>query len=133
MLDVHAPHQTIHSWKEFLVHIAAISIGLLIAVGLEQTVELFHHRHQVAEIRRSLADERRINEVTFTGACNEFRRYAPILLGSLQTLTYPPYSPWRFTQPVARPIQLLHAQYSLPRLSVEDRPAKRCTRVHAAR
>ena len=88
MLDVHAPHQTVHSWKDFLVHIAAISIGLLIAVGLEQTVELFHHRHQVAEIRRSLADERRINEVIFTGACNEFRRYAPILLGSLQTLTY---------------------------------------------
>jgi hypothetical protein len=88
MLDVHAPHQPVHSWKDFLVHIAAISIGLLIAVGLEQTVELFHHRHQVAEMRRSLADERRINEVIFTGACNEFRRYAPILLGSLQTLTY---------------------------------------------
>src|SRR3984885_15149454 len=88
MLDVHAPHQTLHSWRDFLVHIAAISIGLLIAVGLEQTVELFHHRHQVAEIRRSLADERRINEVIFTSACNEFRRYAPILLGSLQTLTY---------------------------------------------
>ena len=88
MLDVHAPHQTVHSWKDFLVHIAAISIGLLIAVGLEQTVELFHHRHQVAEIRRSLADERRINEVIFTSACNEFRRYAPILAGSLQTLTY---------------------------------------------
>jgi hypothetical protein len=88
MLDVHAPHQTVHSWRDFLVHIAAISIGLLIAVGLEQTVELFHHRHQVAEIRRSLADERRINEVIFTSASNEFRRYAPILLGSLQTLTY---------------------------------------------
>jgi hypothetical protein len=88
MLDVHAPHQTVHSWKDFLVHIAAISIGLLIAVGLEQTVELFHHRHQVAEIRRSLTDERRINEVIFTSACNEFRRYAPILAGSLQTLTY---------------------------------------------
>src|SRR5580704_12752226 len=74
MLDVHAPHQTVRTWKDFLIHIAAISIGLLIAVGLEQTVELFHHRHQVAEIRRSLADERRINEVIFTSACNEFRR-----------------------------------------------------------
>src|SRR6202050_1648594 len=99
MLDVHAPHQTVYSWKDFLVHIAAISIGLLIAVGLEQTVELFHHRHQVAEIRRSLADERRINEVIFTSACNEFRRYAPILFGSLQTLTYPR------THPGASPTQ----------------------------
>jgi hypothetical protein len=88
MLDVHAPHNAVRTWKDFVIHIAAIAVGLLIAIGLEQTVEYFHHRHQVAEIRRSLAEERRINEVIFTGACNEFRRYAPILLGSLQTLSY---------------------------------------------
>jgi hypothetical protein len=88
MLDVHAPHETIRTWKSFLLHLATIVIGLLIAVGLEQTVEYFHHRQQVAEIRRSLADERRINEVIFASACNEFRRYAPILVGSLQTLSY---------------------------------------------
>jgi len=88
MLDVHAPHEAVRSWKDFFIHIAAIAVGLLIAIGLEQTVEYFHHRHQVEEIRRSLAEERRINEIIFTSACNEFRRYAPILLGSLQTLTY---------------------------------------------
>jgi hypothetical protein len=88
MLDVHAPHEDVHTWKSFFIHLATIVIGLLIAVSLEQTVEYFHHRQQVAEIRRSLAEERRINEVIFTSACNEFRRYAPILLGSLQTLTY---------------------------------------------
>jgi hypothetical protein len=88
MLDVHAPHEAIHTWKTFFIHLATIVIGLLIAVGLEQTVEYFHHRRQVAEIRRSLAEERRINELIFASACNEFRRYAPILLGSLQTLTY---------------------------------------------
>jgi hypothetical protein len=88
MLDVHAPHESIHTWKDFLIHIATIVIGLLIAVGLEQTVEYFHHRHQVAEIRRSLVEERRINEAIFTSACNEFRRYSPILVGSLQTLGY---------------------------------------------
>jgi hypothetical protein len=88
MLEVHAPHETIHTWKAFFIHLATIVIGLLIAVGLEQTVEYFHHRQQVAEIRRSLAEERHINEVIFTSACNEFRRYAPILLGSVQTLSY---------------------------------------------
>jgi hypothetical protein len=88
MLDVHAPHETIDTWKAFSIHLATIVIGLLIAVGLEQTVEYFHHRQQVAEIRRSLAEERRINQVIFTSSCNEFRRYAPILLGSLQTITY---------------------------------------------
>jgi hypothetical protein len=61
MLDVHAPHETVHTWKDFLVHIAAITIGLLIAVGLEQTVEFFHHRHQrlqlEEQIREVLSDD----------------------------------------------------------------------------
>ena len=35
-----------HTWRGFLIHIATIVIGLLIAVGLEQTVEFVHHRHQ---------------------------------------------------------------------------------------
>jgi hypothetical protein len=39
MLDVHAPHQSAHTLKDFLIHIAAITIGLLIALGLEATVE----------------------------------------------------------------------------------------------
>jgi hypothetical protein len=88
MLEVHAPQEGLHSWRAFFIHLATIVIGLLIAVGLEQSVEYFHHRHQVAEIRRSLAEERRINEIIFTSACSEFRRYAPILQGSLQTLSY---------------------------------------------
>jgi hypothetical protein len=49
MLDVHAPHERVHSWSDFFIHIATIVIGLLIAVGLEQTVEYFHHRHQARE------------------------------------------------------------------------------------
>jgi hypothetical protein len=57
MLDVHAPHGTVHSWKDFFIHIATIAIGLLIAIGLEQTVELIHHRHQLREARRQLAVE----------------------------------------------------------------------------
>jgi hypothetical protein len=38
MLDVHPPHKAAHTFKDFFIHIATIVIGLLIAVGLEQTV-----------------------------------------------------------------------------------------------
>ena len=55
MLDVHAPHATVHTWKDFFIHIAIITIGLLIAVGLEQSVEVFHHRYQ----REQLEDQMR--------------------------------------------------------------------------
>src|ERR1700735_2185215 len=61
MLDVHPPHQPTHTWKDFFIHIATIVIGLLIAIGLEQTVESFHHRHQVAETRAALRDEKQEN------------------------------------------------------------------------
>jgi hypothetical protein len=57
MLDVHAPHESIHTWKGFFIHIATIVIGLLIAIGLEQSVEYIHHRHQLQEARRELLIE----------------------------------------------------------------------------
>ncbi len=41
MLDVHPPHHAASTWRDFLIHIATIVLGLLIAIGLEQTVEYF--------------------------------------------------------------------------------------------
>jgi hypothetical protein len=54
MLDVHAPHETIHTWKNFLTHIAAIVVGLIIAVSLEQTVEFLHHHHQREQLEEAI-------------------------------------------------------------------------------
>jgi hypothetical protein len=61
MLEVHAPHETIHTWKDFLIHIATIVVGLLIAIGLEQTVEHFRNRYLLAETQESLRAEREHN------------------------------------------------------------------------
>jgi hypothetical protein len=60
MLDVHAPHESIHTWRGFFIHIAAIVIGLLIAISLEPMVEFLHHReqrHQLLEDLRREAEE----------------------------------------------------------------------------
>ena len=76
MLDVHAPHEPVKTWKGFVLHIATIALGLLIAVGLEQTVEYFHHQHEVREAREALAAEHEesirryhdnVRDQTFTG------------------------------------------------------------------
>jgi hypothetical protein len=45
VLDVDLPYPT-HTWKDFFIHIATISVGLLIALGLEQSVEALHHVHE---------------------------------------------------------------------------------------
>ncbi len=57
MLDVHPPHEAAHTWKDFLIHIATIVVGLLIAIGLEQTVEYLHHRHQLEQLHEDLRTE----------------------------------------------------------------------------
>jgi hypothetical protein len=54
MLDLHPAHETLHTWKDFPIHIVAIVTGLLIAVGLEQTVEFFHHRHQRLQLEEQM-------------------------------------------------------------------------------
>lgn len=46
MLDVHPPHAPTHTWKDFFIHVGTICVGLLIAVGLEQTVEAIHRAHE---------------------------------------------------------------------------------------
>ncbi len=61
MLEVHEPHEPIHTWTDFFIHIATIVIGLLIAVGLEQGVEWMHHKHQLREVRTQLGEERELN------------------------------------------------------------------------
>ena len=49
MLDVHAPEHGIHGARDFFIHLFTITIGLLIALGLEAGVEAIHHRHQREE------------------------------------------------------------------------------------
>jgi hypothetical protein len=46
MLDVHPPHLPTHTWKDFFIHVGTICVGLLIAIGLEQTVEAIHRQHE---------------------------------------------------------------------------------------
>jgi hypothetical protein len=60
-MEVHPPHKPILSVKEFLVHLLAITIGLLIALGLEASVEWVHHRHQAQEAREDIHQEIRDN------------------------------------------------------------------------
>jgi hypothetical protein len=57
MLDVHPAHHAATTWRDFFIHIATIVIGLLIAVGLEQTVEAIHHRHQLHLAREAIYEE----------------------------------------------------------------------------
>ena len=57
MIDVHPPHHAANTLRDFLIHIATIVVGLLIAIGLEQSVEWVHHRHVVHVARENIRIE----------------------------------------------------------------------------
>src|SRR5271155_1600867 len=62
MLDIHPAHHAASTWRDFFIHIATIVLGLLIAIGLEQTVERIHQHYELRETREALEQERKANE-----------------------------------------------------------------------
>jgi hypothetical protein len=61
VFDVHPPNTSIHGWRDFSIHLATITIGLLIALGLEGSVEWLHHRHVMHQAEAGLLAEIRSN------------------------------------------------------------------------
>jgi len=66
-MDVHAPHAGIHTWKDFWIHLGTITIGLLIAIGLEQSVEWMHRLHEKHALQHDLREEARHNMNIISG------------------------------------------------------------------
>ena len=64
MLDVHPPHTPTHTWRDFFIHIATITVGLLIAISLEQTVEAIDHAEQRRTLIEALREECQANVET---------------------------------------------------------------------
>lgn len=60
-MDIHAPHGSVSSWREIFTHLGIVTVGILIALGLEGTAEWVHHRHLVKEARENLTNEIRDN------------------------------------------------------------------------
>ena len=88
MLEVHPAHHAASSWKEFFIHIATIVLGLLIAIALEQTVEYFHHRREIAEVREALWGEREANKDSFRSETTHWRWETAELENNLMVLAY---------------------------------------------
>ena len=99
MLDVHPPHESIHGWRDFLLHLFTITVGLLVALSLEGCVEWQHHRHLVHEAEASLHREIQSNARNLQATRDDIRKQradlkhdAIILKSLLATGKLPPHS-----------------------------------------
>jgi hypothetical protein len=88
MLDVHAPHESVHGWRDFLLHLFTITIGLVIALGLEGCVEWQHHRHLVHEAEQSLHTEIQNNANDLTRIATDIHTQQAALEHDVTVLDY---------------------------------------------
>jgi hypothetical protein len=86
VLDVHAPHEPIHGWRDFFIHLATITIGLLIALSLERVVEWQHHRHLAHQAKVSLGNEIRGNAKEVPVALEDVRNLHAMLKQDIAVL-----------------------------------------------
>ena len=63
-MDIHAPEEPIYTWKQFWIHLGTITVGLCIALGMEQGVEWLHRVHEGHSLQRELREEGEHNEAT---------------------------------------------------------------------
>jgi len=121
VIDVHAAHGGAHTWKDFWIHLGTITLGLLIAIGLEQSVEKLHQAHERRQLEADLRDEATKNQVimgrdiTYIDARMMWllaRRRDVDLIRTSHGKTQVPYRPWAGFNP--------HYPFHLPSTAVWD-------------
>jgi hypothetical protein len=86
-LDVHAPHHPIGGWKDFLIHLITITVGLLIAVGIEGCVERHREHKLVQEARETMREEIQHNSNEMKDAVVKLDQQTAVMKKNIQTLT----------------------------------------------
>jgi hypothetical protein len=66
-VEIHAPHKPILTVTEALVHLAIVTVGILIALSLEGARQWHEHRSLVAETRENLTREIEANRAELAG------------------------------------------------------------------
>lgn len=78
-MEIHSPEGPVHGFKDFLVHISIVTLGILIALGLEGVRETVHNRHLVRETREDVSTEMTGMLSHATDECRQVSAYSRTL------------------------------------------------------
>jgi hypothetical protein len=73
-MEVHAPHGSVSTWKDFLLHLATVTVGILIALSLEQATVWYHHKAMVREAETNIQNEIRDNKKSLDAALPKMKQ-----------------------------------------------------------
>ena len=85
-MDVHAPHEPVHTWRDFALHLVVVTIGLVIALSLEAFVEHLHQRHLLHTAETNLRIELQNNRTYLAGDEHQLDRTEAELQQDIATL-----------------------------------------------
>lgn len=87
-MDVHPPHEPVHSWRDSFIHIGLMTVGVFIALLLEGVVEHFHHRELVQQARENIRHEIEANHKAAQENLGHLKDNAGKVKAGLNTLHY---------------------------------------------
>lgn len=100
-MDVHPPHEPVHNWRDALVHIGIMTIGLFIALSLEGMIEYFHHKELVHRARENIRRELQDNHKAAQENIASLKGNAGKVEASLATLRFMQAHPDAHNQTIA--------------------------------
>ncbi len=81
-MDIHPPEGHIGSFRDFIVHMSMIVLGILVALGLDSGAEVYRHHREVREARENILAEVADNKARLDEALTK----APLVVGELQAV-----------------------------------------------
>jgi hypothetical protein len=111
MIDIHPPEHGIHGTRDFFLHLFTITIGLLIALGLEAGVEAIHHRHQREQAETLIRQEIQNNLA-------DLRQGAPVVRAELKQMNLVLEALQALAQ--SKPATLRESEFSFREAPIQD-------------
>lgn len=84
-MEIHTPKHPVHGWRDLLKEVGIIVLGVLIALGAEQSVEALHWRHKVADAEQAMQLELRDDDAPQAFTRLAVAKCLDLQLDSIQT------------------------------------------------
>lgn len=100
-MEIHGPAGPTNSFKDFAIHIVIVTVGILIALGLDGIRETIHEHHVVRDARENFQAEFRANRLNLDKELQHNKKTLALLDQTIKDLPQLRQNPSEFARRVA--------------------------------